>query len=116
MVVPEVKRIDTGEVTIVDLKSNERAQPEQVTETQLHIYALGYQELTGRNADFVEIYELDKQKPKIRSVDEDFIEDVKRDVRGAAKALRENTLEPRPHRKSCGSCDYRRLCSSATAS
>jgi DNA helicase-2/ATP-dependent DNA helicase PcrA len=28
-----VKRIDTGEVTIVDLKSNERAQADAVTET-----------------------------------------------------------------------------------
>jgi DNA helicase-2/ATP-dependent DNA helicase PcrA len=38
------------EMRIVDLKSTDRAQPEKVTETQLHIYALGYQELTGRNA------------------------------------------------------------------
>lgn len=108
-----VKRIDTGEVTIVDLKSNERSQAEQVTETQLHIYALGYQELTGRNADYVEIYELDEQKQKTRSVDEGFLEDVKRDVRGAANSLRTNKLGPQPHRKTCGSCDYRDLCSSA---
>ena len=67
-----VRRIDSDEVTIVDLKSTERAQAEDVTETQLHIYALGYQELTGRAADYVEIYELDTQKPKTRSVDEDF--------------------------------------------
>ena len=59
-----VRRIDTGETTIVDLKSNDRAQPEDVTETQLHIYALGYQELTGRRADYVQIYELDDRKPK----------------------------------------------------
>jgi len=41
-----VRKLDTGEVTIVDLKSTDRAQAESVTETQLHIYALGYQELT----------------------------------------------------------------------
>jgi DNA helicase-2/ATP-dependent DNA helicase PcrA len=110
-----VKRIDTGEVTIVDLKSNERAQAEDVTETQLHIYALGYQELTGRNADYVEIYELDKQRQNRRSVDDEFIDDVKRDVRGAADALRKNALVPRPHKKTCGACDYRNLCSSATS-
>ena len=108
-----VKRIDTGEVTIVDLKSTERAQSEDVTETQLHIYALGYQELTGRDADYVEIYELDEQKAKTRSVDEEFIADVKRDVGKAADALRENPLEPRPQPRSCGTCDYRNLCSAA---
>ena len=40
-----VRRIDTNEVTIVDLKSSDRAQAEDVTETQLHVYALGYQDL-----------------------------------------------------------------------
>src|SRR5262249_28532421 len=98
----------------VDLKSNERAQADDVTETQLHIYALGYQELTGRNADYVEIYELDEQKQKRRSVDEEFIDDVKRDVRGAAAALRKNALVPKPSKKTCGACDYCNLCSSAT--
>ena len=108
-----VRRIDTGEVTIVDLKSTDRAQAEEVTETQLHIYALGYQELTGRPADYVEIYELDEQKQKRRSVDDDFIADVKRDVRAAAAALRSNDLPPKPHKKTCGACDYRHLCSAA---
>ena len=57
-----VRRKDTGETTIVDLKSSDRAQAEEVTETQLHIYALGYRELTGRDADYVEIYNLDERK------------------------------------------------------
>lgn len=108
-----VRRLDTGEVTIVDLKSNDRAQAEAVTETQLHIYALGYHELTGRDADYVEIYELDAQKQKRRSVDADFIADVKRDVKRAADALRGNDMKPRPHAKTCGTCDYQRLCSAA---
>ncbi|MHB8408819.1 MAG: ATP-dependent helicase [Acidiferrobacterales bacterium] len=108
-----VRRVDTGEVTIVDLKSNDRAQAEAVTETQLHIYALGYRELTGRDADYVEIYELDEQKQKRRSVDDDFIEDVKRDVRAAAAALRQNVLPANPEKKTCGQCDYINLCSAA---
>lgn len=108
-----VRRLDTNEVTIVDLKSNDRAQSEAVTETQLHIYALGYQELTGRPADYVEIYELDEQKQKRRSVDDDFIEDVKRDVLTAAAALRADDLQPKPHEKTCGWCDYGHLCSAA---
>lgn len=108
-----VRRVDTGETTIVDLKSNDRAQPEAVTETQLHIYALGYQELTGRNADFVEIYDLDNRKRKPRSVDDEFIADVKRDVRNAADALRKGDLMQKPGVKRCAGCDYRKLCSAA---
>jgi DNA helicase II / ATP-dependent DNA helicase PcrA len=108
-----VRRVDTGEVTIVDLKSSERAQAEDVTETQLHTYALGYQELTGRNADYVEIYELDDQKQKRRAVDEDFINEVKETVKEAAGALRRNALVAKPHQRTCGACDYRNLCPSA---
>lgn len=110
-----VRRIDTGETTIVDLKSSDRAQPEDVTETQLHVYALGYQNLTGRQADYVEIYELDERKRKPRSVDDDFIADVKTKVRDAAQALRSNTLSPSPAPRKCATCDYRGMCTAGRA-
>lgn len=106
-----VRRLDTDETTIVDLKSTDRAQPEDVTEAQLHIYALGYKELMGRNADFVEIYNLDERKKKPRSVDEDFIGDVKGKVHRAATALRDNDMPPATSARACPSCDYLGLCS-----
>jgi len=105
-----VRRIDTGETTIVDLKSSDRAQAEEVTETQLHVYALGYQDLTGRRPDYVEIYELDERKRKPRSVDDDFVVDVKEQVRGAADALRRSDLPAIPTAKKCAVCDYRGMC------
>jgi DNA helicase-2/ATP-dependent DNA helicase PcrA len=106
-----VRRIDTDEVTVVDLKTAERSQAEEVTETQLHIYALGYQELTGRRADYVEIYELEEQKRKPRSVDDDFITIVKKNVKEAANSLRLGILPPKPSEKTCNSCDFKMLCS-----
>ena len=105
-----VRRKDTDETSIVDLKSNDRAQAEDVTEHQLHIYALGYEELTGKRADFVEIYELDERKRKPRSVDNDFIDDVKSKVRTAAEALRQNDMPPAPEQTKCGKCDYCGMC------
>jgi DNA helicase II / ATP-dependent DNA helicase PcrA len=106
-----VRRVDTGETTIVDLKSTNRAQAEDVTETQLHIYALGYQDLTGRRPDYVEIYELDERKRKPRSVDDHFIEEVKAQTREAAEGLRQGALPTRPAAKKCASCDYCGMCS-----
>jgi len=105
-----VRRIDTGETTIVDLKSSDRAQPEDVTETQLHIYALGYEELTGKRADYVEIYELDDRKRKPRSVDDEFIADVKTKVAEAAHSLRQGDLSPKPSESKCAKCDYKGMC------
>jgi DNA helicase-2/ATP-dependent DNA helicase PcrA len=105
-----VRRIDTGEVTVVDLKSSERAQAEEVTEHQLHIYALGYEELTGSRPDYVEIYELDEGKKRPRAVDEDFIEDVKVHVGRAAAALRTGSLVVSPTATTCEKCDYCGMC------
>lgn len=110
-----VRRIDTGETTIVDLKSNDRAQPEEVTETQLHIYAVGYQELTGRRPDYVEIYELDERKKKPRSVDHDFMSDVRSDVLAAAGSLRAGNLPAAPVAAKCARCDYCGMCSAGSA-
>ena len=72
--------------------------------------ALGYQELTGKNADLVEIYELDDRKRNPRAVDDDFIRDVKKKIKNAASALRTGTLTADPHPKKCGACDYRAIC------
>lgn len=105
-----VRRLDTDETTIVDLKTSERSQQEDVTEKQLHIYVVGHEQLTGRTADFVEIYELDQRKPKPRSVDNDFVDEVKEVVRDAAEALRAGNLEPRPVLATCKACDYQRMC------
>ena len=105
-----VRRIDTDETTIVDLKSSDRAQAEDVTEAQLHVYALGYQDLTGRRPDYVETYELDERKRKPRSVDDEFIEEVRQKTRAAAAALRASDLPPVPTARKCAACDYLRMC------
>ena len=106
-----VRRLDTGETTIVDLKSSERAQAEDVTDLQLHTYALGYRELTGRDADYVETYELDEGNRKPRSVDEEFMTDVIKKTSEAADSLRAGEFAARPERSRCKSCDQRPICS-----
>ena len=110
-----VRRIDKDEVTIVDLKSSGRTQAEEVTETQLHVYALGYQDLTGRPADYVEIYELDERRRKPRSVDDEFISEVQAKVREAADALRASDFPPAPVLMKCAACDYRGMCTAGRA-
>ena len=106
-----VRRLDTDEISIVDMKTSDRAQAENLTEQQLHVYAIGYQQLTGRRADFVEIYELDEQRRKPRAVDDDFIAQVEVDIKEASRGLRLNQLNARPSERACGGCDYQRLCS-----
>lgn len=105
-----VRRLDTDEITIIDLKSNDRAQAENVTETQLQIYALGYQELTGNDADYVEIYELSERRRKPRSVDPEYIGEIKARIQVAAEALRQGNLPPAPDGNRCKECEYPGMC------
>ena len=105
-----VRRLDSDEVTIVDLKSSDQAQAENVTDLQLHTYVLGYQELTGRLADYVETYELDEGRRKLRSVDEDFIYDVKDITYEAANSLHNGMFPTNPNINRCLSCDYLGIC------
>jgi hypothetical protein len=50
-----IRRLDTGLTSIVDFKSSERAQAEDITRDQLHVYALGHEKLTGSSADLIEV-------------------------------------------------------------
>lgn len=61
-----IRKLETDELAIVDFKSSERAQVDDITRAQLHTYTVGYQELTGDSADLIEVLNLDeigKTKP-----------------------------------------------------
>jgi DNA helicase II / ATP-dependent DNA helicase PcrA len=108
-----IRRPDTGEVAIVDFKSTERAQAEDVTRDQLHVYALGYQELTGKSADLIEVLNLDEKGKTTREpVDDPLLIAVRDKIQGAGEALRTNKLPPLPtwDNNTCGSCDLVGLC------
>jgi DNA helicase II / ATP-dependent DNA helicase PcrA len=101
-----IKRLDTGEVAIVDFKSSDRAQAEDVTRAQLHTYAMGYRQLTGADADLVEVLNLDKEGKSVREVvDSATLKATEVDIGKAGKAIRDNRLE-----RLVGWCDTCRDC------
>jgi DNA helicase-2/ATP-dependent DNA helicase PcrA len=107
-----ITRLDTGETSIVDFKSTERAQAEDITRDQLHVYAVGYQELTGRRADVVEVLNLDeKGKNQREMVNDSLLSDIKGKIAAAGADLRANRL-PRLSSwcSTCESCDLSGLC------
>ena len=107
-----VRRLDTDELAIVDFKSTARAQDEDVTRDQLHVYAVGYQELTGERADLIEVLNLDEEGKTIRELVEDqLLSDVRDRIREAGDSLRRNDL-PRIQvwDDKCSKCDLAELC------
>ena len=98
-----IRRLDTDETSIVDFKSSERAQAEEVTRDQLHVYALGYRELTGENADLIEVMNLDPGEATRRElVEEPLLAGVRTRIAEAGDELRRNDLPK--HRTWCGAC------------
>lgn len=107
-----IKRLDTNETSIVDFKSTERAQADDITRDQLHIYAVGYQELTGERADLIEVLNLDEAADSKREVVSDaLLTDIRAKIRDAGQDLRFNYLPRLPvWSATCERCDLSGLC------
>ncbi len=107
-----IRRLDTDEVSIVDFKSTERAQDEDVTRQQLHVYAMGYQELTGSSADLIEVLNLDERGKSTREVvDSSLLHATTDMIREAGEAIRSNELPRVRHWcDSCERCDLAGIC------
>ena len=107
-----IRRLDTDETSIVDFKSSDRTQPEEITRDQLHVYAVGYQELTGQRADMLEVLNLDENGKDTREVVSDtLLSDIRGKIHGAGQDLRTNRL-PRLAQwcETCENCDLKGLC------
>jgi DNA helicase-2/ATP-dependent DNA helicase PcrA len=107
-----IRRLDTDELAIVDFKSSDRAQEEDVTRDQLHVYAVGYEELTGEDADLLEVLNLDEEGKSTREeVEVSLLTAVRKRIAGAGDALRSNNL-PRLDLwcSTCDRCDLVALC------
>ena len=113
-----VRRLDTDELAIVDFKSTARAQDEDVTRDQLHVYAVGYEELTGQRADLIEVLNLDEEGKTIREeVEDPLLSAVRERIKDAGDSLRENNLPRLPTwSEQCGKCDLAELCREVPAS
>ena len=106
-----IRRTDTNETIVVDFKSTHRAQDEDVTRQQLHIYAMGYKELTGKLADLIEIHNLDQGGANREEVDLPLMEKTAHTVTSAGNAIRDNNL-PRLTQwsETCSHCDPASVC------
>ena len=93
-----ITSLDIGETSIVDFKSTERAQTEDITRDQLHIYAVGFQELTGQRADVLEVLNLDQKGGTTRElVNDSQLAEIRDKITEAGEDLCANQLPRLPH-------------------
>jgi DNA helicase-2/ATP-dependent DNA helicase PcrA len=106
-----IRRTDTNEIAIVDFKSGEDTQPHEMSRLQLHVYAAGYQKATGKNADRVEIHNLEVGHIHREEVKSSVVQETIDRVVSAGKQIRDSNLPK--HEKwcsVCSSCDMVGIC------
>lgn len=108
-----VKHIDEKgqeKTAIVDFKTANKRVEEEINTQQLKIYALGYQELTGEMADYMEIYHLDSQNSAKDAITEDVISEVTQEIKDVADNIRNNRLPRMCSSERCSQCHINYLC------
>ena len=112
-----IRRTDTNEIAIVDFKSGEDTQPQEMTRLQLQVYAAGYQKATGKDADLVEIHNLEVGHIHREEVKASVVQETLDRVVRAGKQIRDLNLPK--HEKwcaACSSCDMVGICRTKPAS
>jgi DNA helicase-2/ATP-dependent DNA helicase PcrA len=102
-----VRKNDTDEIVIVDFKTQEDVQEEEISQDQLLLYALGYKYTTGKLADFIEIYNLDSGVEDRRAIQLDLLIDLEKRVIEAGRNVRKGIMG---FTSNCSKCDYKGIC------
>jgi DNA helicase-2/ATP-dependent DNA helicase PcrA len=113
-----IRRRSTNEVVVIDFKSNDRTQQEEVTDLQLRIYALGYERATGERASEVVVDNLDDlANPRRAVVTSAMLDEATTAVREVGERLRQNTYLREPagdddaaRDRTCTRCDLIGIC------
>jgi DNA helicase-2/ATP-dependent DNA helicase PcrA len=118
-----IRRRSTNEVVVIDFKSNDRTQQEEVTDLQLRVYALGYEQATGERASEVVVDNLDDlDHPRRSPVDATMLQTARTAVLETGSAMRANHYPKRPRGidaaarlNTCRRCDLSGICGGATS-
>ncbi|HSL33285.1 MAG TPA: ATP-dependent DNA helicase [Candidatus Limnocylindrales bacterium] len=108
-------------VTITDYKSSDVRDPARARQRardslQLQIYAMGYEALSGRLPDYVQLHFLDSGLVGRAEVDPARLAKARRKIATAAAGMRARDYTPKPDRMACGYCPFREICPSSAAS
>jgi len=95
---------------IVDFKTQRGDISECIDAEQLKIYALGYRELSGEKADYMEVCNLDNCDYQRELITDKTFEDVEHNIRNAAEKVRSNKMERKCDKQKCSRCYLSNLC------
>jgi DNA helicase-2/ATP-dependent DNA helicase PcrA len=107
-------------VTITDYKSSDVRDPVKARQRtrdslQLQIYAMGYEAMTGRLPDRLQLHFLDSGLVGSVGVDPKRLARARRTIATAAAGIRAREYTATPDRTTCSYCPFRAICPSSAA-
>jgi DNA helicase-2/ATP-dependent DNA helicase PcrA len=120
VVAPTLPLLEREEVTITDYKSSDvrdpvRARQRARDSLQLQIYAMGYEAVSGRLPDAVQLHFLESGLVGRAEVDPRRLEKARGQIAKAAAGMRARDFTPRPDPLSCSYCAFREICPASAA-
>ncbi len=120
VVAPTLELTGRERVTITDYKTSDVREPAKARQRareslQLQIYAMGYEAVTGRLPDAVQLHFLDTGVVGRAEVDPRRLAKGRERIATAAAGIRARDYTPKPDRTTCGYCPFRSICPSSVA-
>jgi DNA helicase-2/ATP-dependent DNA helicase PcrA len=120
VVAPTLELTGRERVTITDYKTSDVREPAKARQRareslQLQIYAMGYEAVTGRLPDAVQLHFLDTGITGRVEVDAKRLVKGRERIATAAAGMRARDYTPKPDRTTCGYCPFRAICPSSVA-
>jgi DNA helicase-2/ATP-dependent DNA helicase PcrA len=119
-VAPTFELMGQERVTITDYKTSDVRDPVKARQRareslQLQIYAMGYEAVTGRLPDALQLHFLDTGVTGSVAVDPRRLAKARAKIATAAAGIRARDFHPTPDRSTCGYCPFKAICPSSVA-
>ncbi len=120
VVAPTLALLPREVVTITDYKSSDVRDPDKARQRardslQLTIYAMGWQAMTGRLPDAVQLNFLETGLVGRAGVDDKRLARGKAQIQAAATGIRAQDFRPKPDLVACSYCPFRDICPASLA-
>ena len=100
----------SGDIKIIDFKSDSGTLSPDLRKKQLLIYALGYHKLTGNYPTSVVSYNLRDNKPHESPVKNQDIEKVEQQINDAYYMIKSNNYPKCNNTTFCSECSFKDIC------
>jgi DNA helicase-2/ATP-dependent DNA helicase PcrA len=101
---------ESGDIKIIDFKSDSNVLSPDLRKKQLLIYALGYQKLTGKYPTSVISYDLKNNQPHEDNVHNHDLDQVESQINEAYKMIKSKNYPKCNNKVYCEKCNYGDLC------